>query len=58
MKSRGYAALNEGSTLVPFEFNRRDLGLHDVCLEQYCLEGMTGTYNSLERDGTTVTMVG
>lgn len=27
-------------------------------LEQYCLEGMTGTYNGLERDGTTVAMGG
>jgi uncharacterized zinc-type alcohol dehydrogenase-like protein len=27
-------------------------------LEQYCLEGMTGTYNQLERDGKTVAMGG
>ena len=27
-------------------------------LQQYCLEGMTGTYNQLERDGTTVAMGG
>jgi uncharacterized zinc-type alcohol dehydrogenase-like protein len=27
-------------------------------LEQYCLEGMTGTYNGLERDGKTVAMGG
>ena len=25
-------------------------------LEQYCVEGMTGTYNALERDGKTVAM--
>lgn len=27
-------------------------------LQQYCLEGMTGTYNGLERDGKTVAMGG
>jgi len=27
-------------------------------LEQYCVEGMTGTYNTLERDGQTVAMGG
>jgi uncharacterized zinc-type alcohol dehydrogenase-like protein len=27
-------------------------------LEQYCLDGMTGTYNSYERDGTTLAMGG
>ncbi len=27
-------------------------------LEQYCVEGMTGTYNTLERDGLTVAMGG
>jgi uncharacterized zinc-type alcohol dehydrogenase-like protein len=27
-------------------------------LQQYCVEGMTGTYNSLERDGVTVAMGG
>lgn len=27
-------------------------------LQQYCIEGMTGTYNSLERDGVTVAMGG
>ena len=27
-------------------------------LQQYCVEGMTGTYNGLERDGTTVAMGG
>ncbi len=27
-------------------------------LEQYCTEGMTGTYNTLERDGSTVAMGG
>jgi uncharacterized zinc-type alcohol dehydrogenase-like protein len=27
-------------------------------LEQYCIEGMTGTYNTLERDGVTVAMGG
>jgi len=129
MKSRGYAALSAGSTLSPFEFDRRDLGLNDVALDisyagichsdihqvaeewgpaifpmvpgheiagivtsvgsgvtkfavgdkigvgvfvdscrsctscvqglqQYCVEGMTGTYNGLERDGKTVAMGG
>jgi uncharacterized zinc-type alcohol dehydrogenase-like protein len=27
-------------------------------LQQYCVEGMTGTYNGLERDGKTVAMGG
>ena len=129
MKSRGYAALSAKSNLVSHEFNRRDLGDHDVALDisyagichsdihqvaeewgpaifpmvpgheiagvvtsigskvskfaigdkigvgvfvdscrtcascqkglqQYCVEGMTGTYNGLERDGTTVAMGG
>ena len=121
MKTRGYAALSAKSNLVPFEFERRELGSHDVgfaieyagichsdihqvreewgpalfpmvpgheivgtvtsvgatvkkfrvgdrigvgvfidscrkcsnCtrgLQQYCLEGMTGTYNGYERN--------
>jgi alcohol dehydrogenase (NADP+) len=129
MKSRGYAALSAGSTLVSHEFDRRELGPHDVALDisysgichsdihqvaeewgpaifpmvpgheiagvvtsvgsgvtkfsvgdkigvgvfvdscrtctscvqglqQYCIEGMTGTYNGLERDGKTVAMGG
>ena len=129
MKSRGYAALTAGSTLVSHEFERRDLGAHDVALDikyagichsdihqvaeewgpaifpmvpgheiagivtsigsavtkfsigdkigvgvfvdscrtcssctqglqQYCVEGMTGTYNGLERDGKTVALGG
>lgn len=129
MKSRGYAALSAGSVLVSHEFERRDLGAHDVALDikyagichsdihqvaeewgpaifpmvpgheiagvvtsigsavtkfavgdkigvgvfidscrtcssctkglqQYCVEGMTGTYNGLERDGKTVALGG
>lgn len=129
MKSRGYAALAASSSLVSHEFDRRDLGAHDVALDisysgichsdihqvaeewgpaifpmvpgheiagivtsvgsavtkfsigdkigvgvfvdscrsctscvqglqQYCVEGMTGTYNGLERDGKTVAMGG
>ena len=129
MKSRGYAALAAGSALVSHEFERRDLGAHDVALDikyagichsdihqvaeewgpaifpmvpgheiagivtsigsavtkfsvgdkigvgvfvdscrtcssctqglqQYCVEGMTGTYNGLERDGKTVALGG
>jgi uncharacterized zinc-type alcohol dehydrogenase-like protein len=129
MKSRGYAALTAGSALVSHEFERRDLGAHDVALDikyagichsdihqvaeewgpaifpmvpgheiagivtsigsavtkfsigdkigvgvfvescrtcssctqglqQYCVEGMTGTYNGLERDGKTVALGG
>lgn len=129
MKSRGYAALAAGSTLSNFEFERRDVGIHDVALDisyagichsdihqvaeewgpaifpmvpgheiagivtaigssvrkfavgdrigvgvfvdscrtctscirglqQYCVEGMTGTYNSVERDGKSVAMGG
>jgi uncharacterized zinc-type alcohol dehydrogenase-like protein len=129
MNTKGYAALSAGSDLVPFEFDRRDIGAHDVeldikfagichsdihqareewgpaifpmvpgheiagvvtsvgssvskfkvgdhigvgvfvdscrkceqCLkglQQYCEEGMTGTYNGYERDGKTVTMGG
>ena len=129
MKSRGFAALAAGSALVSYEFERRDLGAHDVALDikyagichsdihqvaeewgpaifpmvpgheiagivtsigsavtkfsvgdkigvgvfvdscrtcssctqglqQYCVEGMTGTYNGLERDGKTVALGG
>lgn len=129
MKSRGFAALAASSSLVSHEFDRRDLGAHDVALDisysgichsdihqvaeewgpaifpmvpgheiagivtsvgsavtkfsigdkigvgvfvdscrscascvqglqQYCVEGMTGTYNGLERDGKTVAMGG
>ena len=129
MKSRGYAALSAKAPLSNFEFERRDLGPHDVSLDisyagichsdihqvaeewgpalfpmvpgheiagvvtavgsavskfkvgqkigvgvfvdscrtcsscvrglqQYCIEGMTGTYNGLERDGQTVAMGG
>jgi len=129
MKSRGYAALSAGASLVSHDFERRDLGANDVALaisyagichsdihqvaeewgpalfpmvpgheiagivtaigssvnkfavgdrigvgvfvdscrtcssclkglQQYCVEGMTGTYNGLERDGKTVAMGG
>ncbi|MFM2154309.1 MAG: hypothetical protein RL382_210 [Actinomycetota bacterium] len=129
MKSRGYAALSAKSNLTSYDFDRRDLGDHDVALDisyagichsdihqvaeewgpaifpmvpgheiagvvtsigskvskfsvgdkigvgvfvdscrkctscvkglqQYCVEGMTGTYNGLERDGVTVAMGG
>ena len=129
MNTKGYAALSAGSELVPYEFDRREVGTHDVeldikysgichsdihqareewgpaifpmvpgheiagvvtsvgasvtkfkvgdhigvgvfvdscrkcenCvkgLQQYCLEGMTGTYNGYERDGKTVAMGG
>ncbi|CAN2227734.1 AdhP Zn-dependent alcohol dehydrogenases [Candidatus Nanopelagicaceae bacterium] len=129
MNTKGYAALSAGSELVPFEFDRRAVGAHDVeldikysgichsdihqareewgpaifpmvpgheiagvvtsvgasvtkfkvgdhigvgvfvdscgkcsqCnkgLQQYCEEGMTGTYNGYERDGKTVAMGG
>ena len=129
MNTKGYAALSAGSDLVPFEFDRRAVGAHDVeidikysgichsdihqareewgpaifpmvpgheiagvvksvgsavtkfkvgdhigvgvfidscgkcvqCnkgLQQYCEEGMTGTYNGYERDGKTVAMGG
>lgn len=129
MNTRAYAALSAREDLVPYEFNRRGVGAHDVALEiayagichsdihqvreewgpaifpmvpgheiagkvtaignavtkfkvgdligvgvfvdscrtcenclaglqQYCLEGMTGTYNQLERDGETVAMGG
>ncbi len=129
MNTKGYAALSAGSELVPFEFDRREVGAHDVeldikysgichsdihqareewgpaifpmvpgheiagvvtsigssvtkfkvgdhigvgvfvdscrtceqCqkgLQQYCANGMTGTYNGYERDGSTVAMGG
>ncbi len=129
MKARGLAALSAQSALTTFEFERRELGSHDVALDiayagichsdihqvreewgpaifpmvpgheiagtvsaigesvtkfkigdrigvgvfidscrtcasclsglqQYCEEGMTGTYNTLERDGTTVALGG
>jgi uncharacterized zinc-type alcohol dehydrogenase-like protein len=129
MKTRSYAVMEARKPLVPFEFDRREIGAHDVALDiayagichsdihqareewgpaifpmvpgheiagtvtavgasvtkfkvgdkigvgvfvdscrtcenckqglqQYCLEGMTGTYNQLERDGKTVAMGG
>lgn len=129
MNTRSYAVMEARKPLVPYEFNRRELGAHDVALDiayagichsdihqareewgpaifpmvpgheiagtvtrigsavtkfkvgdrigvgvfvdscrncenckrglqQYCLEGMTGTYNQLERDGKTVAMGG
>ena len=129
MKARGLAALSAKSKLTPYEFERRELGAHDVALDiayagichsdihqvreewgpaifpmvpgheiagtvsaigasvtkfkvgdrigvgvfidscrtcasclsglqQYCEQGMTGTYNTLERDGTTVALGG
>jgi uncharacterized zinc-type alcohol dehydrogenase-like protein len=129
MNTRAYAAMSAGAELVPYEFDRRELGAHDVALdiaysgichsdihqareewgpalfpmvpgheiagtvtnvgsavtkfkvgdligvgvfvdscrvcencvvglEQYCLEGMTGTYNSYERDKRTLAMGG
>jgi len=129
MKARGLAALTPKAPLTSFEFERRDLGAHDVALDiayagichsdihqvreewgpaifpmvpgheiagtvsaigssvtrfkvgdligvgvfidscrtcasclaglqQYCQEGMTGTYNSIERDGRTVAFGG
>jgi uncharacterized zinc-type alcohol dehydrogenase-like protein len=129
MNTRAYAALAAKENLIPYEFDRRSVGPHDVALsiayagichsdihqareewgpaifpmvpgheiagtvsaigasvskfnigdkigvgvfvdscrkcenckqglQQYCLEGMTGTYNQLERDGATVAMGG
>ena len=129
MKVRGYAAMKAHAKMTPWEFERRDLGAHDVSLDikysgichsdihqireewgpalfpmvpgheiagivsqigsavtkfkvddrigvgvfvdscrtcpsclkglqQYCIEGMTGTYNQLERDGKTPAMGG
>jgi uncharacterized zinc-type alcohol dehydrogenase-like protein len=129
MKVRGYAAMKANAQMTPWEFERRDLGAHDVALDikysgichsdihqvreewgsalfpmvpgheiagivsqvgssvskfkvgdrigvgvfidscrkcpsclkglqQYCIEGMTGTYNQLERDGKTPAMGG
>lgn len=129
MNSRGYAALSAKAPLSTFEFERREMGAHDVSLDisyagichsdihqvaeewgpalfpmvpgheiagvvtaigsavtkfkvgekigvgvfvdscrrcsscvqglqQYCLEGMTGTYNGFERDGKTIAMGG
>ena len=129
MNTRSYAVMEARKPLVPFEFDRRSVGDHDVALDiayagichsdihqareewgpaifpmvpgheiagtvtaigasvtkfkvgdkigvgvfvdscrtcenckqglqQYCLEGMTGTYNQLERDGKTVAMGG
>lgn len=129
MNTKGYAALSAGSEIVPFEFDRREVGAHDVeldikysgichsdihqareewgpaifpmvpgheiagvvtsvgasvtkfkvgdhigvgvfvdscrtceqCqkgLQQYCANGMTGTYNGYERDGKTIAMGG
>ena len=129
MNTRSYAVMEARKPLVPYEFDRREVGAHDVALDiayagichsdihqareewgpaifpmvpgheiagtvtaigssvskfkvgdkigvgvfvdscrtcencvqglqQYCLEGMTGTYNQLERDGKTVAMGG
>lgn len=129
MKVRGYAAMQAQAEMTPWEFERRELGAHDVSLDikysgichsdihqvreewgpaifpmvpgheiagivsqvgnavtkfkvgdrigvgvfvdscrkcasclkglqQYCIEGMTGTYNQLERDGKTPAMGG
>ncbi|MFM2214677.1 MAG: hypothetical protein RJA88_46 [Actinomycetota bacterium] len=129
MNTRSYAVMEAKKPLVPFEFDRREVGAHDVALDiayagichsdihqareewgpaifpmvpgheiagtvtaigssvtkfkvgdkigvgvfvdscrncenckqglqQYCLEGMTGTYNQIERDGKTVAMGG
>jgi uncharacterized zinc-type alcohol dehydrogenase-like protein len=129
MNTRSYAAMKARQPLVPFQFDRREVGSHDVALsisfagichsdihqareewgpalfpmvpgheiagvvtaigsavtkfkvgdkigvgvfidscrvcknckdglQQYCLEGMTGTYNQLERDGKTPAMGG
>ena len=129
MNTKGYAALSAKADLVPYEFDRRDVGAHDVELDikfagichsdihqareewgkaifpmvpgheiagvvtsvgssvskfkvgdhigvgvfidscrtcpqcvaglaQYCAQGMTGTYNAIERDGKTVAMGG
>jgi uncharacterized zinc-type alcohol dehydrogenase-like protein len=129
MNTRSYAVMETKKPLVPYEFDRREVGEHDVALDiayagichsdihqareewgpaifpmvpgheiagtvtavgssvtkfkvgdkigvgvfvdscrtcenckqglqQYCLEGMTGTYNQLERDGKTVAMGG
>jgi uncharacterized zinc-type alcohol dehydrogenase-like protein len=129
MKARGLAVLSSKASLTPFEFERRELGTHDVALnisyagichsdihqaleewgpalfpmvpgheiagivssigssvtkfkvgdrigvgvfidscrkcesclaglQQYCQEGMTGTYNTLERDGKTIAFGG
>jgi uncharacterized zinc-type alcohol dehydrogenase-like protein len=129
VNTKGYAALEAGADLVPYQFDRREVGSHDVeidikysgichsdihqarqewgpalfpmvpgheiagvvksvgssvskfkvgdhigvgvfidscrtcenCqrgLQQYCLQGMTGTYNGYERDGKTVAMGG
>jgi len=129
MNTRAYAAMKAKSELVPFSFDRREIGSHDVALDisyagichsdihqvheewgpaifpmvpgheiagvvtsigssvtkfkvgdrigvgvfvdscrncencksglqQYCEQGMTGTYNGMERDGKTVAMGG
>ena len=129
MNTRAYAVMEARKPLAPFEFDRQEIGSHDVALDiayagichsdihqareewgpaifpmvpgheiagvvtaigpsvtkfkvgdkigvgvfidscrvcenckaglqQYCLEGMTGTYNQLERDGKTVAMGG
>ena len=33
MKVRGYAAMKANAALTPWEFERRDLGAHDVALD-------------------------
>ena len=33
MNTRGFAALSAGTDLLPFEFDRRDIGINDVELD-------------------------
>jgi uncharacterized zinc-type alcohol dehydrogenase-like protein len=33
LPTKAYAAMNERSPLAPFEFNRREVGAHDVLIE-------------------------
>ena len=51
MKSRGYAALTAGSTLVSHEFERRDLGAHDVALDINTQEFVTAIFTRLPKNG-------
>ena len=33
MNTRGFAALSAGTDLLPYEFDRRDIGINDVELD-------------------------
>jgi hypothetical protein len=41
MNTRAYAVLEARKALVPFEFDRREVGAHDVALECICVRQLS-----------------